>query len=277
MEIELQQSEMSRQRARQNMLVGGLVGLGLLLVLLGFVVRLRNQRNRELAEINTTKDKFLSIISHDLKTPAVSQRKALEVLVEQCGQMDGETLSQCLSELLKTADSQEKLLFNLLDWTRTQTGRMPYQPVPFDLSVNLKQSVVPLSSDMAKRKGIELVAELPSVAIVTGDQNMLVTVVRNLLDNAIKFTSSGGQVKLSVEPTDKGKFIVSVSDTGVGMSAEQIQNLFRLDLPNSKDGTAGEIGSGLGLIVCKELLEKHGSRLQVESVEGSGCRVWFEV
>jgi signal transduction histidine kinase len=76
---------------------------------------------------------------------------------------------------------------------------------------------------------------------------------------------------------NKGKFIVSVSDTGTGMSAEQIQNLFRLDLPNSKNGTAGEIGSGLGLIVCKELLEKHGSRLQVESVEGSGCRVWFEV
>jgi signal transduction histidine kinase len=268
---------MSRQRANQNMLIGGLGGLGFLLVLLGFVIRLRNLHNRELAEINATKDKFFSIISHDLKNPVATQRKALEVLVEKFGQMDSETLSQYLTKLLKSADAQEKMLYNLLDWTRTQTGRMIYQPVPFDLSVNLHQDVVPLSQDMAKRKGIELVAELPNETIVTGDKNMLLTVVRNLLDNAIKYTSSGGQVKLSVEPADKGKFIVAVSDTGTGMTAEQIKNLFRLDYQDSKQGTAGEIGSGLGLIVCKELLEKHGSRLQVESVEGSGCRVWFEV
>jgi DNA-binding NarL/FixJ family response regulator/signal transduction histidine kinase len=277
MEIELQQSEMSRQRVKQNMLIGGLVGLGLLLVLLGFVVRLRNQRNRELAEINITKDKFISIISHDLKNPALLQRNILKLLVEKGSQFDAETIAQYHAELLKSADSNVHLLFNLLNWAQTQTRRISYHPVSFNLSAYLQQNVVQLSSDMAKHKGIELVAELPNATIVTGDKNMLVTVVRNLLDNAIKYTSSGGQVKLSVEPTDKGKFIVSVSDTGVGMSAEQIQNLFRLDLPNSKNGTAGEIGSGLGLIVCKELLEKHGSRLNVESTVGAGCRVWFEV
>jgi signal transduction histidine kinase len=130
---------------------------------------------------------------------------------------------------------------------------------------------------MAKRKNIEFITEMPDATIVTGDKNMLVTVVRNLLDNAIKYTSNGGQVKLSVEPTEKGKFVVSVSDTGMGMSAEQIQYLFRLDYQDSKQGTAGEIGSGLGLIVCKELLDRHDSRLQVESSEGAGCRVWFEV
>jgi signal transduction histidine kinase len=277
LEIERQQSEIARHRARQNMFIGSLAGAGLLLVMLAFIIVLHRKRNRELAEINATKDKFFSIISHDLKNPAVSQRNALKLLVENGGQFDSETLSQYHTELLKSADSHVQLLYNLLNWAQTQTRRMPYQPVSFDLVANQQQTVISHFRDIAKRKGIELVSNLPDQAFVTGDENMLAVVVRNLLDNAIKFTSSGGQVKLSVDPTEKGTFVVSVSDTGMGMNAEQIQNLFRLNCQQSKQGTAGEIGSGLGLIVCKELLEKHGCRLQVESTEGAGCRVWFEV
>ena len=106
---------------------------------------------------------------------------------------------------------------------------------------------------------------------------MLSTVVRNLLTNAVKFTASGGTVSLSVEPAAKGKHIVSVSDNGLGMSREQLQQLFRLNSSHSRKGTSGEQGSGFGLIVCRELVEKHGTTLNMESEEGKGSRFWFEL
>jgi signal transduction histidine kinase len=124
---------------------------------------------------------------------------------------------------------------------------------------------------------------MPEDAVITGDGNMLATVVRNLLSNAVKFTPAGGQVTLDISPVITGneatdcQFSISISDTGIGMTKDQINNLFRLDSARSSLGTAGEQGSGLGLIVCRELLEKHGSVLQVESEEGKGSRFWFVV
>jgi len=114
-------------------------------------------------------------------------------------------------------------------------------------------------------------------AIINGDSNIIATIIRNLLTNAIKFTASGGQVALTVEPSENGKYTITVSDTGTGMSEEQLQNLFKLDSTFHRKGTADEQGSGLGLIVCKELLEKHGSVLHVESEEGKGSTFLFEI
>jgi signal transduction histidine kinase len=134
---------------------------------------------------------------------------------------------------------------------------------------------------MAAQKNISFEALTPPSAVLTGDQNMLMTVIRNLLTNAVKFTSTGGQITLAITSSDTGaatpRTRISITDTGVGMSETQIRNLFRLDSHNSTKGTANELGSGLGLIVCKEMLEKHGSTLHVESEEGKGCRFWFEV
>jgi len=132
---------------------------------------------------------------------------------------------------------------------------------------------------MAEEKGVELEVQMPSSALITADDNMLSTVVRNLLVNAVKFTAKGGKVTVDISPCgdDTAAYTVSVTDTGIGMSAEQTQNLFRLDRKASLQGTAGETGVGLGLIVCKEFLEKHGSRLYVESEEGKGSRFWFQL
>jgi signal transduction histidine kinase len=127
---------------------------------------------------------------------------------------------------------------------------------------------------------------MPDAALITGDADILTTVVRNLLTNAVKFTNAGGTVTLDVSPRDcrdvagnvsTGGYIVSVSDTGVGMSREQIGKLFIIDSAHSRKGTSGEQGSGLGLIVCREMLAKHGTTLHVESEEGKGSRFWFEV
>jgi signal transduction histidine kinase len=129
---------------------------------------------------------------------------------------------------------------------------------------------------------------MPQSVIITGDKNMLVTVIRNLLTNAVKFTDAGGKVILDISPCEcdtcgdvarnvSTKYVVSISDTGTGMTPEQMQNLFHIDRQYSKRGTANETGSGLGLIVCRDMLQKHGSSLNIESQEGKGSKFWFEI
>jgi signal transduction histidine kinase len=160
---------------------------------------------------------------------------------------------------------------------------MTFTPASFDLAAHLRNETA-LIGKMAEQKGVVLTVTLPETAVVTGDSNMLATVVRNLLTNAVKFTPAGGTVTLTVEPfcNDRTRpaatgYTVAVSDTGTGMTPEQIQNLFRIDRQPSREGTAGEKGSGLGLIVCRELLEKHGSKLHIESGEGKGSMFRFEL
>jgi len=243
------------------------------------MLRLRNRRNRALterndalAEMNATKDKFFSIISHDLKNPAISLRDALKLLVKNARLWNVDTLADYYNELLKSSEGQVGLIYNLLGWAQIQTGRMAFTPATFFLSALIPD--IALVRKMAETKGVALNVSIPTDALVTGDSNMLATVVRNLLTNAIKFTPSGGTVTLDVSDSVAG-YTITVSDTGVGMSQTQIDALFRIDSAHSRQGTSGEQGSGLGLIICKEFLGKHGSDLHVVSEEGNGSRFRF--
>lgn len=274
LEILRQQAEISRHKSNRTILIVSLGLSFLILLLLWRLLRLRTHRNRVLAETNATKDKFFSIISHDLKNPAIAQRNALQQLIAHSGNWDAASLSLYYEELLKSADGQVELLYNLLNWAQVQTGRMPYVPVQFDMVAELHSDIA-LTKDMAARKGITLHIQMPGTAIVHGDRNMLTTVVRNLLTNAVKFTGRDGRITLEIAPGKDGRYTVSVIDTGTGMAPEQVETLFKIDHQRSRTGTAGEHGSGLGLIVCKELVEKHGSTLCVESVAGQGSRFWF--
>ncbi|MDR0295641.1 MAG: HAMP domain-containing histidine kinase [Prevotellaceae bacterium] len=266
--------------------IGGLFAAGVLIALFIYVVTLRNCRNRDLAEMNATKDRFFSIISHDLKNPVLAQRDALQLLTKEAENWNTELLSKYYRELLKSADGQVELLYNLLNWAQVQTGRMPYLPARFDL-ISALQSDLSLVKNIAERKGIKFKLHISKSAILTGDENMITAVVRNLLPLAVNFTARGGTVTLDIpppfNPPKGGKalvfpaYAISVSDTGIGITDEQLQNLFRIDRQHSRKGTAGESGSGLGLVVCKELVEKHGSRLQVEGAEGQGSKFWFEL
>jgi signal transduction histidine kinase len=286
MDIELKQATIDQQQKRQILFIGGLIAAGLLLTLLTYIIVLRNRRNRELAETNAIKDRFFSIISHDLKNPAISQRNAIQTLLENTGTWDTEILRKYYQTLLSSADHQVELLYNLLNWAYVQTKRLHYSPEFFDLTAQLRTDIA-LIQYMADIKNIRLNVNLPEHALVTGDCNMLTTVVRNLVTNAVKFTNNGGQVTLEVSPCRDGmhsvstKHTITISDTGTGMSEEQVRNLLSgRDVARNVSthrGTAGEQGSGLGLIVCKELLEKHGSVLHVESEDGKGSRFWFTV
>lgn len=276
------QVEIKRYRTRESIFVGGLLVAALLLASLIYIVALCTRRNRILAETNKNKDRFFSIISHDLKNPAIAQRNALQTLIEYSDNWDADSLSRYYAELLRSADGQVELLYNLLNWAQVQTGRKPYHPAMFDLVSSLCSDLA-LIRNMAERKGIAFDVRMPDEAVVTGDSNMLLIVVRNLLTNAVKFTDKGDSVSLEITPAEKDTYTVSVCDTGIGMSPAQQKTLFDIHhnhnytRHNSRPGTAGEQGSGLGLIVCCEFLEKHGSALHVESEEGKGSRFLFVI
>jgi signal transduction histidine kinase len=264
LEIVRQRAEIERRDARLLMQTGGLLAVAVLLGLSVWVAVLRTRRARALAEMNATKDRFFDLLSHDLKNPAVAQRDALRLLAGHSGEWDSATLSTHCRELLKSADAQVELLYGLLDWARVQTGRMPYRPVRFDLVAALRHDIE-LADGVARGKGVALEVALPPAAVVAGDPAMIATVVRNLLSNAVKFTPAGGSVCLRVAEERSG-IEVSVADTGVGIDGKQL----RTGVVSPRPGTAGETGSGLGLAVCRELLEKHGARLHIESTPGAG-------
>jgi len=280
LEIERQQHVINKQNLQRRLLTAGVAISVVFLALLWYMLRLRTRRNRALLELNATKDKFFSIISHDLKNPAIAQRDALQLLLDNEGLWDANTLNRYYSELLKTADGQVNLLYNLLNWAQVQTGRMPYRPALFDIAAELRKTDMTLLHTMAARKEVTLAVDMPDTVLVIGDADMLLTVIRNLLVNAVKFTHAGGTVTLSISPCTHSRsplHRISISDTGIGMTDAQIQNLFSIDSTRSQKGTANEQGSGLGLIVCKELLQKHGSTLHVESKLNEGSCFWFEI
>ena len=286
LEIERQKRIIASHNLQRGLLIGGIALSVLFLSLLWYLLHLRERRNAELAEMNLTKDKFFNIISHDLKNPAIAQRDALKMLIKNASSWDVSTMMEYCCELLKSADEEVELLFNLLSWSQIQTGRMAYMPETFLLSDLL--SNLTLIRKMAENKNLTFSVQIPNHALVTGDVNILATVIRNLLTNAVKFTPAGGTVALDISPcmdvahntpadNTPTKYTITVMDTGTGMSEKQRRDLFRLDSNHSRLGTAGEQGTGLGLIVCKELVEKHGSKLFVLSEEGKGSRFWFIV
>ena len=276
LEIVRQQSEIKQHKSNRTILVICLILSLFILILFFILLRQRTKRNRVLSEINATKDKFFSIISHDLKNPAIAQRDALQLLITNSKDFNAEALTQYYTELLNSADGHVELLYNLLNWAQVQTGRMPYKPVKFDLVSTLRSDII-LFENMSKRKGVIFNVQVPETVLITGDSNMTATIVRNLLTNAIKFTPAGKTVSLNITPSTAGGYTIEINDTGVGMSEEQKQNMFRIDNRQSKKGTSGETGSGLGLIVCKELIEKHGSSLQVESELNKGSNFRFNL
>ena len=290
LEIIRKQAEIDRHRTQQFLFVGSLIAAGVLLTFLVYIISLRTRRNRALterndalAETNALKDKFFSIISHDLKNPVVIQRNSLEMLAKNARHWDANELSDNIENTLKLSNGLLDLLTNLLHWSKTQTRNDMYKPSSFDL-VDVLQPDMDVVKSMAERKNITFETLTPVETIVTGDANMLMTVVRNLLGNAVKFTAAGGTVRLEIKEIkgikkDKGRaaYVVSVSDTGTGMTPEQTDNLFQIDRQQTRTGTAGEQSSGLGLIVCRDMLKKHGTELHVESEEGKGSRFWFEV
>lgn len=226
------------------------------------------QQNIKLQELNDTKDKFFSIISHDLKGPLNSLTSFSHLLIDHTDNMTKEDIQMLAKDLDKSVKNLFALLENLLEWSRSQTGNIDFTPEVFDLAGILEMNKN-LFESQSKNKQIRIVIENNRECLVRVHKHSINTVVRNLISNAIKFTNEGGTITLNVQ-TKNNNIIVSIADTGVGMSMEVINKLFMLDKKYSSKGTANEKGTGLGLILCKEFVEKNGGQIRVKSEPGIG-------
>ena len=226
-----------------------------------------------LSELNATKDKFFSIIAHDLLSPFNSIIGLTNLLDSQLKQKDYEGLEKYNSIIQSSSKQALNLLTNLLEWARTQTGKIKFNPVTFELTQEIKETIN-LSNVSAKRKEITIQQNLPSKLPVFADKLMIHTVLRNVISNAVKFTHKGGKIKVSAEK-DKDHIKILVEDNGIGIKKEHMDNLFSIDNNYSQPGTQNETGTGLGLLLCNEFIKIHSGKIDVESKEGKGSRFYF--
>jgi len=227
----------------------------------------------KLQELNITKDKFFSIISHDLKSPFHGILGISDTLKEDAKEMDISTIQEFADMINRAALQAFHLLEGLLSWARVQQGLMPYNPTAIELK-NVIHETMELMMDDAASKKIAIINKIPDKLKVRADGNMLKTIVRNLVSNCIKFTSAEGIVEINAVE-DNGQVEVSVKDNGRGMNRENLDKLFKIDKVYSTRGTEEEEGTGMGLILCKEFVEKHGGRIWAESEEDKGSVFYF--
>lgn len=272
---EVQEKDLAQQRFIGTILI---LAIFLLLVVVFLVVRIwriQRARNAELLDINSTKDRFISIISHDLKNPAIAQRNAMQAICDNFDSLDSASIKECCCQVLQASDEQVKLIFDLLNWSQMEVGRMPYNPIDLNLR-EVIENVVRLIRINADNKNISIVTDVPDECIVYADRNMLETVLRNLLSNAIKFSHE--QSKIHVSVADSGEmYEVSVLDNGVGISHDRLKDLFSVAAKKSTIGTKGETGNGLGLVVCEQMVKKNGGSISVESEEGKYTKFNFTI
>jgi len=229
----------------------------------------------ELRKLNATKDKFFSIIAHDLRNPFHSIMGFSDLLMSNYDSTKDNDKKEFIRLINESANSAYGLLENLLNWTRAQTNRIKFEPSQIDLSKIIHRNISILSVH-AKNKDITLTYEVPQNIIVVADENMVDTIIRNLLANAIKFTQTNGKVHVSARIEDYD-VIISVADTGIGMDEETLSKLLNREEFFNTPGTSGETGTGLGLIVSKEFITRHGSDLIIESKKNEGSIFTFSL
>lgn len=234
------------------------------------------KRTKELQELNATKDRFFSIIAHDLKSPFSYLLGMTELLSESMDTMNPGKLKVFIMKLNDSAQSAFDLLENLLIWARTQQKMITMSQKAHNLKDMVNSSIKPLLN-LALDKSIDLSIEINALENkIFVDEYMISTVIRNLVNNAIKFTKNNGAIRIFAEKNEE-EVTISVNDSGVGMSKEIISKLFKIGENVSTSGTNNETGTGLGLILCQEFVTKNGGKIWVESQEGVGTTFFFTV
>ena len=242
-------------------------------------LRMRDKKLRENAKelktLNDTKDKFFRILAHDLKNPFGSLLGASEYLYKEAEKHNTDKVRMLGKILYGSAKSGYDILANLLEWSRSQTGMLEFHPERVDMDTIIDNNIK-LVTALATLKQISIKSDMENGLTATADVNMLNTVIRNLLINALKFTNKGGAVLISARK-EKREILVSVQDNGVGISAKDIKKIFRIDVKFVNHGTNNEKGTGLGLILCKEFIKKQGGRIWVESRINVGSTFYFTI
>lgn len=233
------------------------------------------QQKEELETLNLTKDKFFSIIAHDLKSPFTSLLGLIEILETDHGAMTAEEQYSIIEDLGDTAKNTYNLLSNLLDWARSQRGKIEYQSQEVDI-VEQTSSILTILKNRIEAKQISVDTDMDDVGIISTDPQLFQAIILNLMNNAIKFTPELGFISLSIKNT--GTHIkLCISDSGIGIPESEIERLFQIDNKFQRSGTNGEPGTGLGLILCHEYIQLMSGTIKVESKSGNGCKFCIEL
>ena len=235
------------------------------------------KQNKELLSLNAEKDKFFSIIAHDLRSPFNSFLGLTQIMANEINTLTMPELQRIAVNMEKSANNLYNLLENLLQWSQIHQGLTIFNPTEIHL-ITLINTCVENMHDVAINKNIEIIVDINEEINfnVIGDENMLKTVIRNLISNAIKFTNTNGAIRIKAEK-DINQTIITVTDNGIGMTKENIVKLFKLEESYSINGTENEKGTGLGLLLCKEFIEKHRGKIWVESEKGNGSTFCFSL
>ena len=226
-------------------------------------------KTEELVRLNAEKDKFFSIIAHDLRSPFNGFLGLTEVMANDLPNMTNEEIQEISVILHRSANNLYQLLGNLLEWSYMKRGFTSFNPETFEARPEIDKCLI-LSIEAANKKKLKMAFNVPDGLQVFADLPMFESILRNITNNAVKFTPGGGEITISAKPDYEAGVEISVQDTGIGMSKEMINNLFFIDVNTARKGTEGEASTGLGLIICKDFIEKHGGKLWVESEERKG-------
>lgn len=238
------------------------------------VISDKKEREEQLKELNATKDLFFSILSHDLRSPFNSLLGFTDLLLTSHKSFSNDELEDVFKTIHQTSDKTYKLLNNLLLWAQSQKGDIQMNKERLNI-FELANANIKLQTEPAQNKNTELINHIKEDRFVYADKNMMDTVIRNLLTNAIKYTE-GGKITISSKMSSEN-IELSISDTGLGMNEATKNALFKVGETRSKEGTHSEKGTGLGLILCKDFIEKHKGQIWVESEEGKGSSFKFNI
>ena len=228
----------------------------------------------DLQAVNAEKDKFFSIIAHDLRSPLSGFLGLTEVISDGFQQMGFEEIQEITMLMRNSATNLYQLLQNLLEWSGMQRGLITYCPTSFLLLPKISHCME-LVNQAAALKDISTSFDIPDDLTVFADRNMVGVILRNFLSNAVKFTPKGGSITVSAKSFSNYMIQISVKDTGIGMNQNIIDNLFRINTNTNRKGTEGEYSTGLGLVICKDFIDKHGGNIMIESEEGKGSVFHF--
>jgi PAS domain S-box-containing protein len=232
------------------------------------------RKNKELVRTNAEKDKLFSVIAHDLRNPFNSFLGFTQIMAEELPSLTLNQIQEMAVKMRKSASKLYALLENLLEWSLLQRKLTTFEPSKMLLLPKISECVQ-LVLEPTIQKNIKVRVDIPETFEVFADKNMIGGILRNLISNAVKFTAYGGEITIKAQLLIENKIQISVQDTGIGMSKKMMKNLFHLDGNSNRKGTENEPSTGLGLVICKDFVEKHGGNLWVESEAGRGSTFHF--
>ncbi|HAN18607.1 MAG: hypothetical protein A2X13_13735 [Bacteroidetes bacterium GWC2_33_15] len=276
-EIEIQQSQLEKTNQKFRERTIELFGKMIDLKKAKKTISLQNEelelQRKKLHELNASKDKFFSIIAHDLRNPIAGFLNLTEILSENFSTFSEKESQEFIDVMNQASKQLYNLLENLLQWSRSQTGSVPFEPKYIALKKIIENTIDLLMMNIENKK-LKIYIKIDDQCTVFADENMITTVLRNLISNAIKFSNPEGAITIRAELKDK-EVEISVIDNGIGMKQEDKEKLFRIDVHHTTPGTSDEKGTGLGLILCKEFVERNGGKIWVESDLNKGSAFKF--